>query len=88
MFQHSILLLAVYCLGISAVAQKENQDKSEDKCADGSAPRPRAGGDSEGTPPRFPRVSMDYFFLSQADEKADKNPLIVMVDAARDRGRC
>ena len=23
---------------------------------------------------------MDYFFMSQADEKADKNPLIVMVD--------
>ena len=27
-----------------------------------------------------PKVSMDYFFMSQADEKADKNPLIVMVD--------
>ena len=26
------------------------------------------------------KVSMDYFFMSQADEKADKNPLIVMVD--------
>ena len=29
---------------------------------------------------QVPKVSMDYFFMSQADEKADKNPLIVMVD--------
>ena len=28
----------------------------------------------------MPKVSMDYLFMSQADEKADKNPLIVMVD--------
>ena len=27
-----------------------------------------------------PRVSMDYFFMSDADEKASANPLIVMVD--------
>ena len=29
---------------------------------------------------QVPKVRMDYFFMSQADEKADKNPLIVMVD--------
>ena len=29
---------------------------------------------------QVPKVGMDYFFMSQADEKADKNPLIVMVD--------
>ena len=29
---------------------------------------------------QVPKVSMDYYFMSQADVKADKNPLIVMVD--------
>ena len=29
---------------------------------------------------QVPKVSMNYFFMSQADEKADKNPLIVMMD--------
>ena len=29
---------------------------------------------------QLPKVSMDYFFMSHADEKDDKNPLIVMVD--------
>ena len=29
---------------------------------------------------QVPKVSMDFFFMSQADEKADKNPLVVMVD--------
>ena len=29
---------------------------------------------------QVPKVSVDYFFMSQADEKEDKNPLIVMVD--------
>ena len=28
----------------------------------------------------IPRMSMDYFFLSEEDEKASKNPMIVMVD--------
>ena len=28
----------------------------------------------------MPKVSVDHFFTSQADEKADKNPSIVMVD--------
>ena len=27
-----------------------------------------------------PRISMDYFFLSEEDEKACKNPMVVMVD--------
>ena len=29
---------------------------------------------------RVPRISMDYFFMSKEDEKANKNPLLVMVD--------
>ena len=29
---------------------------------------------------KVPRVAMDYFFMSQDDEKASKNPLVVMVD--------
>ena len=29
---------------------------------------------------KVPRVSMDYFFVSKEDEKANKNPLFVMVD--------
>ena len=27
-----------------------------------------------------PRISFDYFFFSQEDEQANKNPMIVMVD--------
>ena len=27
-----------------------------------------------------PKVSMDYFFLSEADKKANKNPMLVMID--------
>ena len=29
---------------------------------------------------KVPRVAMDYFFMSQEDEKASKNPLVAMVD--------
>ena len=29
---------------------------------------------------RVPRISMDYFFMSEKDEKANVNPLIVMLD--------
>ena len=29
---------------------------------------------------KVPRISMDYFFMSEADKKAHENPLIVMVD--------
>ena len=29
---------------------------------------------------KVPRVSMDYFFMSQQDEKANTNPIIVMLD--------
>ena len=29
---------------------------------------------------KVPRVSMDYFFMSQQDEKANKNPILVMLD--------
>lgn len=36
MFKNSILLLAVYCMGISAVAQIENENKSEDKSSNKS----------------------------------------------------
>ena len=30
--------------------------------------------------PTIPRIAMDYFFMSQEDEKASGNPLLVMVD--------
>ena len=29
---------------------------------------------------RVPRISMDYFFMSQEEEKASQNPLMVMID--------
>ena len=28
----------------------------------------------------MPRVSLDYFYMSQQDEEANKNPLLVVVD--------
>jgi hypothetical protein len=30
--------------------------------------------------PKVPRISMDYFFMSEADQKASKNPIMVMID--------
>ena len=42
-------------------------------------------GDTEGKEEHVPRISMDYFFLSKDDEKAHRNPLVVMVD--EDTGR-
>ena len=29
---------------------------------------------------KVPKISMDYFFMSQADEKASENPLLLMAD--------
>jgi hypothetical protein len=29
---------------------------------------------------KVPKVSVDYFFMSNEDEQAGKNPLLVMVD--------
>lgn len=38
-------------------------------------------GAEEGTgPEKVPRVAIDYFFMSKADEKASVNPLMVMAD--------
>ena len=31
-------------------------------------------------PARVPKITMDYFFMSKADEQANENPVIVMVD--------
>ena len=30
----------------------------------------------------MPRISLDYFFMSKADEAAHENPLVVMLDEA------
>ncbi len=29
---------------------------------------------------KLPKISMDYFFISQDDEKASENPLLLMAD--------
>ena len=34
--------------------------------------------EEQGVP--VPRISMDYFFMSEEDKKASKNPIIVMID--------
>ena len=39
-----------------------------------------AGASKEDKELHVPRVSMDYFFMSDEDFKASENPLIVMVD--------
>lgn len=42
--------------------------------------------DSKGEDPleevKVPRVALDYFFMSKADERASDNPLLVMIDEA------
>ena len=37
-------------------------------------------GKDEGDEDKTPRISMDYFFMSEEDKKASKNPILVMVD--------
>ena len=40
----------------------------------------RNAGDDDDKDAGVPRMAMDYFFMSQEDERANSNPLIVMVD--------
>ena len=40
----------------------------------------KAGSKEEEAEAGTARVSMDYFYFSQEDEKASKNPMLVMVD--------
>ena len=40
----------------------------------------RKGAEGGGESQKVPRVAMDYFVMSKADEKASENPLIVMTD--------
>ena len=39
-----------------------------------------ANRDKEETEREVPRVAIDYFFMSQEDERAQDNPMVVMVD--------
>jgi hypothetical protein len=41
---------------------------------------PHRSGDHEHKAAGVPKISMDYYFMSKADEQASANPLIVMVD--------
>ena len=41
---------------------------------------PHRAGEHEHKSTGVPKISMDYFFMSKADEQARANPLIVMVD--------
>ena len=34
-----------------------------------------------------PRVSLDYFFLSEADKKASENPMVLMVDERLEKAK-
>ena len=43
-------------------------------------PHQRQTVDAEADDNRVPKISMDYFFMSQDDEKASENPLLLMVD--------
>ena len=43
-----------------------------------NTPHKNRGGQREGR--GVPKVSMDYFFMSRADDAASANPLLVMVD--------
>jgi hypothetical protein len=43
-------------------------------------PHKRKTKEAEDEEKKVPRVSMDYFFMSQDEEKASENPLLLMVD--------
>jgi len=45
-----------------------------------STPQMRTDEDDEEEKRKVPRVSIDYFSMSDADQKASENPLIVMLD--------